>query len=230
VSDVKVRMGRVAWMTAWLGFLATATPLRAQGLADYDYTNLTFRGVGVEWGYLFPSRVDPTQSIGLRMDLGYLGPGVRIVPGVTYWVSNFKRSEVAKLDRRVEGLIQKQTGEPAPPVDLGTIRWSDVAISMDADVVWRAPRDVLTSVGLGVSAHVLNGSGAAVDGTFVQDLLSTVSAGLDVHAGLEYPLRRWIRLYGQGRYDLVENLHYFQIRLGGQLILRGAGLDGGHSP
>ena len=33
----------------------------AQSLADYDYTNLKFRGIGVEWGYLWPTRVDATQ-------------------------------------------------------------------------------------------------------------------------------------------------------------------------
>jgi hypothetical protein len=163
------------------------------------------------------------------MDLGYLGPGVRIVPSVTYWASDFKRSEVARLENRVESLIQKQTGSPSPPVDLGRIRWSDVAIALDADVVWRVPLNVYTSAGLGVSAHVLNGSGAAVDGTFVQDLLSTVSAGVDVHAGAEYPVRRWLRLYGQGRYDLVENLSYFQLRLGAEILVRKTGLDAGQS-
>lgn len=226
MSYVKAWRGG-AWVAACIAALASAVPLAGQGLANYDYTNLSFRGFGVEWGYLYPTRVNPTQSIGLRMDLGYLGPGVRIVPGITYWRSDFKSGEVTKLENRVEQLITDQTGLPSPPVDLGRIRWSDVAISVDADVVWHVPLHLLTSAGLGVSAHVLRGSGPAVNGTFVQDLLNTVSAGLDAHAGIEYPLRHWIRLYGQGRYDLIEHLRYFQLRLGAQFMLRGARLDSG---
>ncbi len=217
------------WAVAWMVALAAAAPLAGQGLANYDYTNLSWRGFGVDWGYLYPTRVNPTQSIGLQMDLGYLGPGVRIVPGITYWASYFKRSEVAKLDHRIEHLITDQTGSPSPPVDLGRIRWQDVALSVDADVVWRVPMNVLTSLGLGVSAHVMNGYGPAVDGTFVQDLLNTVSAGFDGHAGLEVPVRHWIRVYGQARYDFIEHLRYFQFRLGAQFILRNASLDTGGS-
>ncbi len=227
MSYAKVGRRWIVSAATCVGLLAVATPVAGQGLANYDYTNLKFQGIGVDWGYVRATRVDPTQSIGLRVDLGYLGPGVRIVPSVTYWASDFKHSEVAKLQNRVESLIQKQTGQPSPPVDLGNIRWSDVAIGLDADVVWRVPFQVLTSAGLGISAHVLNGSGAAVDGTFVQDLLSTVSAGVDAHAGLEYPLRHWIRLYGQARYDVVENLRYFQLRLGAQIMVHGPAAAGG---
>src|SRR5437868_5245249 len=57
----------------------------AQTLADYDYENLTFRGIGVDYGLIWPSKVDRTGAYSLRLDLGFLGPGVRVSPSVTYW-------------------------------------------------------------------------------------------------------------------------------------------------
>lgn len=199
--------------------VCVGTPAAAQELADFDYENLSFRGVGVEWGYMYPSRVVETQSYGLRFDLGYLGPGVRIVPGVTYWSSPFKDSEVEELENSVEGLISDQTGSPSPEVDLGEIKWSDIAVSVDAQMVWRVPFGILTHMGLGVALHILNGEGAAIDGTFVEDLLDSVSPGGNLHLGLEYPLHERLRLQSQGRYEFLGDLQYFQIRLGAQLMV-----------
>ena len=68
---------------------------------------------------------------------------------------------------------------------------SDVVMSLDAQVVWRVPYGLLTYAGVGASAHVLNGGGPAVDGTFVEDLLDSVTAGFNLHGGLEYPMDRF---------------------------------------
>jgi hypothetical protein len=191
---------------------------RAQDLADLDYEHLEFRGIGVEVGYLFPTRVERTESYGLRFDLGYLGPGLRIVPSFTYWSAPFQQEEVTTLERRVASLVSRQTGQPAPTVDLGTLEWTDYAVGLDAHVVWRAPLNLLTYAGLGLSAHVLDGSGAAIEGTFVEDLLDSVSAGFNLHLGGEYPVTERLRLVGQGRYEVLEDMQYFQVRLGGQIL------------
>lgn len=217
---------------AWRGALGAslacavlAAPARGQGLADFDYENLRFRGFAPEWGYLWPTRVEPTQSWGVRLDLGYLGPGVRIVPSVTYWTSTFKAAEVRELEQRVASLISTQLGQVPPEVDLGVIDWTDVALAVDAQLVWRVPYGVLTFVGLGAAAHMLDGAGAAVDGTFVEDLLDSVTAGVNAHAGVEYPVARRFRIYGQGRYEVMGDLRYTQVRLGGQ-IMTGASAPG----
>ncbi|GIT52746.1 MAG: hypothetical protein Ct9H300mP15_29590 [Gemmatimonadota bacterium] len=81
----------------------------SQELADLDYDKLSFRGVGIEWGKLYPTRVDQTESYGIRVDLGYLGPGLRILPGVSYWTSPLTTREIARLEDRVESLVQSQT-------------------------------------------------------------------------------------------------------------------------
>jgi len=212
------RAARRGVIGAALALASLVPAARGQDLADYDYENLRFRGMAAEWGYLWPTRVEPTASWGVRLDLGYLGPGLRIVPSVTYWTSPFKAAEVRDLEERVASLIATQTDEPPPVVDLGVIDWRDVALAVDAQLVWRVPYGVLTFAGLGAAAHMLDGSGAAVDDTFVEDLLDSVTAGFNVHAGLEYPWSSRIRLYGQARYEVMGDLRYPQVRFGGQLM------------
>lgn len=209
----------VALGMAFLAGFAVPERGAAQELADFDYENLTFRGFGAEWGYMYPSRVENTHSYGVRMDLGYLGPGLRIVPSVMYWSSPLKASEVQELEGSVETLIDQQIDGPSPSVDLGSIQWSDVAVGVDAQVVWRVPFGVLTYAGLGGAVHVLNGDGAAINGTFVEDLLDSWTPGMNLHLGAEYLLGERLRVSSQGRYEVLGDLQYFQIRLGGQFMI-----------
>ncbi len=206
-------------VTAVVGVVAGPNGAKGQEPADFDYENLSLRGLGFEWGYSYPSRVEQTQSYGLRIDMGYLGPGLRIVPSVTYWKAPFQAAEIEELEARVAGLVQAQSGGAAPSVDLGTIEWSDVAVALDAHVVWSIPLGFLSFGGLGIAAHVMNGDGAAINGTFVEDLLDSVAAGFNLHAGLEYPVSDRFRLNGQGRYEVLGDLQYFQMRFGAQLMI-----------
>jgi len=207
--------------------LMGARPAAAQGLADFDYENLSFRGVMLEGGAVFPSGVESTGSFGMRADLGFLGPGVRVTAGLSRWSSSLRRSEVRALEERVEELVQAETGS-RPTVNLGQISLSDVAVNADAHVVWRVPPGFLTYAGAGGTAHVLRGGGAAIEDTFIQDLLNAIRAGVNVHAGVEVPLTRQFRLVGETRYELVQSFSYLQFRLGGQVTWGGwaAGEEG----
>lgn len=200
--------------------LMGARPLSAQGLADFDYENLSLRGVMLEGGIVFPSGVESTGSFGMRADLGFLGPGVRVNAGLSRWSSSLRRSEVNALEERVEDLVQGETGS-RPTVNLGQITLSDVALNVDAHVVWRVPPGFLTYAGAGGTAHVLRGGGSAIEDTFVQDLLNSIRAGLNLHAGVEVPLSRQFRLVGESRYELVQSFSYLQLRLGGQVMWGG---------
>ncbi len=197
--------------------LMAPRPAAAQGLADFDYENLTFRGVMLDAGYITSSRVEPTSSIGGRADLGFLGPGVRVVAGFNRWSSFLELEEVRGLERRLEDLIFEQTGEETS-VDLGDITWSDMAFHGDAHFLWRVPFGLLTYAGMGATAHVLRGGGVAIDDTFVEDLLDSIRAGINVHAGIELPLSDRFRLVGESRFEVLENLNYLQFRLGGQFL------------
>ena len=136
------------------GVLARAG--HAQELADFDYENLAFRGFSLEVGYVWPDKVEPVATYGVRMDLGYLGPGLRIVPSITYWSSRMKAREVGELESRLDRLIaQTQPGVSYAPVTFGLIDWSDLALALDAHVVWRVPYGLLTFAGAGASIHFL---------------------------------------------------------------------------
>lgn len=213
--------GRLGMIGAVIAVLAsgTALPATAQDLADFDYENLSFRGLAVEGGYIVPNKVESTSSIGIRADLGYLGPGLRIVPFVSYWDSELERDEVADLEASVNRLVDRQAPPGTPPADvtLGTVEWSDLVIGTDAHVVWAIPLNLLTYAGAGAAVHVLNGSGEAVDDTFVEDLLDSFRAGFNLHTGIEYPWDRF-RLYGTARFEVLEDVNYFEFRLGGQIM------------
>jgi hypothetical protein len=200
-----------------LGFALVPAGGSAQSLADFDYEYLSFRGMSLEWGYIWPTRVDPTYTVGTRIDLGYLGPGLRIVPGLTYWSSSMKEKEVRKLEERVGELIDPTSSYD--PVAFGEIDWSDLVLSLDGHFVWSVPFDLLSYVGAGVSAHIMNGEGSAISGTFVEDLLDSFFAGVNFHAGLEYPLSDLFRVYGLGRYEILGDLRYMELRMGGQVML-----------
>jgi hypothetical protein len=204
-------------------FLSVGEVGAQTSLADYDYENLSFRGFSFESGYIWPTRVDPTYTIGTRVDLGYLGPGIRLIPGVAYWSSTMKHSEVRQLERNIDGLVEGQF-DPGPGytgVDLGTIDWSDFILSMDGHFVWSIPLDLLTFAGGGMSLHFMNGDGKAIRGTFVEDLLDSVKPGFNLHGGLEYPMFDGFRLYGVARYEMMEDLRYLELRIGGQIMLTG---------
>lgn len=212
-----VRRGALAALAA---SVVAAAPGAGQGLADYDYDQLSIRGIGFEAGYLFPSRVENTAQYGMRVDLGYLGPGVRLLPRFGYFSTTMTDGEVAKLENRVAQLVFEQNPlAPLPTVDLGVVDWSAVSIGLDGQFVWRVPFDVLTYLGVGFAAHFQNGGGDAIDGTFVEDLLDSTVAGVNAHAGLEVPVTRMVRLYGDVRYEFLGDLRFAAVRGGIQLMI-----------
>lgn len=199
-----------------------ALPSGAQTLEDYDYANLSFRGVGIDWGTIWPDKVDATGAWSLRFDLGFLGPAVRIMPTLSYWSSRMKSGELQSVAERLNQLpaLQEQ-GVTLTREDLGTVDWSDVSLTIDTHAVFTLPWDVITYVGAGVGVHALNGRGSAIEETFIEDLLDTVTAGVAVMTGAEYDIARNFRLYGELRYTLASDVRYPGFRFGGALMLPG---------
>ena len=93
---------------------------------------------------------------------------------------------------------------------LGEITWSDVALHGDLHYLWQEPVGILGFAGTGLSAHLLRGSGAAIDDTF----LHSIRAGVNLPAGIEFPLHRRLKVVGEARYEILEDLTYLQLRLG----------------
>jgi hypothetical protein len=207
-----------------LGFALAAAPAGAQTLADYDYENLEFRGVGIDFGHIWADKVHNTALYSIRVDLGYLGPGVRIIPSISYWRSEFTGKHLDGLARR----ISETAGVTLIGEDLGTIRWSDISLSLDGHFVWNTPIRVLTFAGAGFGLHALNGQGEAIRGTFVEDLLDSITAALAPIAGFEFePVDRF-RVYAEGRYTIMNSIQYFSARGGLQFMFsQGTGIPVG---
>jgi len=198
----------------------SAVPAAAQELADYDYDQLSFRGIGLYGGGIWPTRVEATGAFGVRADLGYAGPGVRVSPYAGFWSSTMKASEVRRLSDRVEELVLEQDPTAGPVnVDLGTIDWSDFVVGIDAHFVWAVPYDVLTYAGAGFAAHITNGSGPGIDDTFVEDLIDSFAAGINVHGGLEYLATDRLRVFAEARYEIQADLRYPELRTGFSIYL-----------
>jgi hypothetical protein len=205
-------------LTAALSLWPAAAP--AQTLADYDYENLTFRGVGADFGRIWPNKVEPTSIWSVRLDLGYLGPAVRLAPTISYWTSRFRKTELDRLADRLSGLPPlREQGVIVTGDDLGDIHWSDLTIGVDAHVVWTAPLDIITFVGGGLSVHALNGRGDVIDDTFIEDLLDSTAPGASVLAGFEVQVAPGLRVYAETRYTLASDVRYPSVRVGGAFML-----------
>jgi hypothetical protein len=212
-------MHRFARFAAIAALLMAPAALEAQGLADYDYENLSFRGIGADIGRIWPNKVDATTAYSLRFDLGFLGPAVRIVPSISYWNSTLKRSELERLAQRLEEIPVLADQDVTIGVDdLGRIEWSDVGLNLDAQAVWTAPYNVFTYIGAGFSLHLMNGQGGAIDGTFIEDLLDSTPAGIAVMGGLEYEIGQRFRVYGEGRYTLQSDVRYPGLKIGAAVM------------
>lgn len=202
--------------------LALAVPGRmvGQSLDEFDYENLSFRGVMLESGYLWADNAENTSSVAIRFDLGYLAPGFRLMPGVSYWSSELDRAQVSGLENRLNELVVAQGGAPGT-IQLGTIDRRDIAVSLDGQFVWSIPFGLVSFAGAGLSAHFLDGSGADIDDTFIEDLLDSVQAGVNVQVGLEYSLNDRIKIYGSPKFELLDDLKYFELRFGAHILWGG---------
>lgn len=196
----------------------TALPAAAQTLADYDYEYLGFRGIGVGAGYLWSDKVLNTEQLTLRLDLGYLGPGVRIIPSVGFWKSEFTADELDDFAIRLSDRLDVDIDG----ADLAPLEWSDLSLSLDGQFVWNTPFRTLTFVGAGLGFHALNGQGDAIDDTFVEDLLDAITLGVSALAGLEFEPVDRLRVFGEGRYTVMNSIHYLSGRAGLQFMFSAA--------
>lgn len=196
-----------------LALLAPPAPARAQSLEDYDYENLEFRGVGLEVGNIWPIRVEPALALGVRADLGFLGPGVRIVPRASFWSSRLRDEQVDELREQLLGLCRDQGSDCL--AELGEIRISDLTLGADAHYTFETGLAATPYAGLGASLHLLNGRGDVINGTFVEDLLDALAPGVDLVGGAELPLGGALRLFAEARGTVSSDVRYLGLSAGG---------------
>jgi hypothetical protein len=204
---------------AWLPLLLAlaAAPAAAQRRdTGYGFQTLAFRGLGVDVGRIWPSRLESATVYTGRADLGRLAPNVRIVPSLTYWSSRYRKAEVERFAKEIQELCTQQSTN-CPLLDLGTVRLSDLALGLDAQGTYHTRTPLVFFLGAGGALHLINGQGNAIEGTFVEQILDAISPGADLSAGLELPLFSGLRVFTEGRAVLTSNTRYASITVGGSI-------------
>lgn len=187
--------------------LAAAGRVPAQTLEDYDYTNLGFRAIGVEARWVDASQNESTIGVGLRVDLGFLGPYIRIVPRAGWWSANVNDSSVEELERQLEEVSDLPPGS----INLGSLKRTAWNLGLDAQ--WTLQEAVLAPyLGVGADLYLLDDDGAAIEGTFLDSVVITAGISGVIGAELNF-LDHW-RVYSELRGTLVTDASNASVGLG----------------
>ncbi len=109
--------------------------------------------------------------------------------GLSYYKADFSSEARARFEQRLKGVVIDPAGDDT--IRLGRITWSDVTGDVDLQYVLPQGHAVTAYLGVGLGAHIRHGSGPAINGTFVQDALNSVTAGLNGTIGAEVGAKRW---------------------------------------
>jgi hypothetical protein len=187
-------VGRLGGRSGGLfALLLTACPparLPAQVLRQFSYDNLGPTAFQADLGMLGASRLRGAITGGMRVDYGLIAPRIRLLLGLSYYRARFSREEIVRFEQRIRELVTDPTGDAT--VSVGTIHWADLTGDLDLQYVLPHGSSVTTYLGLGLSVHVRSASGAAISGTFLDEALDDVAAGLNGTVGAEFGIGpRW---------------------------------------
>ena len=190
-----------------------ASPLAAQRPLDrFSYDNLRFTGIWAEAGIATSDRLEGTAAYGVRIDLGQFAPRLRMLVGGSYTRSDFKQKEIDKFETTLRDVVTDPTNDFS--IDLGDIRWSDIALDVDLQYMLVQGRRYQPYLGAGAGMHIRNGSGQSIRGTFVEDALDMVGAGINFTAGLDVLVTRGLMMNIGGRAVVGSDLQTITLTVG----------------
>lgn len=202
--------------------LLTVVPpfrLSAQGvLNQFSYDNVRLSGIQADLGALGSSALQGTVVGGVRFDYGFIAPRIRVLLGLSYFKSEFDNESRERFERRIGALVEDPDSNFV--VNVGRIFWSDLTADLDLQYVVPQGRGVTMYAGVGASAHLRNGSGSAINGTFVEDALDEINAGFNATLGAEFSLSRAWRFTLDGRGVVSSGLSTVSLRSGFMYRLR----------
>jgi opacity protein-like surface antigen len=196
-------------------------------LNQFSYDNLRFSGIQADLGILGASHLTGAIVGGLRVDYGRIAPRVRLLLGISYFRSQFDQETRTRFEQRLKSLVIDPSGDDT--IRVGRIHWSDLAGDVDFQYALPQGNKVTAYLGAGIGIHFRNGSGQAIKGTFVEDALDVISAGLNGTLGLEFNLSPAWRFTMEGRGTLSSGLNTGSVRAGLMYRLRGSREQGAGS-
>lgn len=217
-------MGRSAVLVVLALTICPSAHLPAQSvLNQFSYENLRLSGIQLDAGLLGASDLRGSTAGGLRVDYGRIAPKVRLVLGLSYFQSEFDQQARNRFQQRLQSIVIDPTHDDT--IKVGRISLSDVVGDVDFQYVFPQGHGVTAYLGTGFSVHVRHGSGAAINGTFVQDALDVITAGLNGTMAFEFNLSHAWRFTVDGRGVLSSGLRTVSLRTG--IMYR---LPGGREP
>jgi hypothetical protein len=213
--------GLLALGAAWL---VGPRGLTAQGLLEqFSYENLKPSALQLDLGPLGGNNVRGTLAGGLRLDYGRIAPRVRVLLGLSYFKADFSTAARQRFVQRLRGVVSDPDSNYT--INLGPMTWSDVTGDLDLQYVLPQGHAVTAYMGVGLGIHVRHGSGPVINGTFVQDALNEITAGLNGTLGAEMGAKRW-RFTLDARGVLSSGLSTVSLRTG--VMYRWAGIGDAH--
>lgn len=187
--------------------------LSAQGvLNEFSYENLRLSGIQLDVGVLGANQLTGATVGGLRLDFGRIAPRVRLLLGLSYFKSEFDQESRTKFEQAIDSIVIDPSGDDT--INVGRIALGDFIGDIDFQYVFPQGHGITAYVGTGLSIHLRNGSGSTINGTFVEDALDVVTAGLNGTIGFEFNLTRAIRFTLEGRGVLSSGLQTASLRTG----------------
>jgi hypothetical protein len=181
-------------------------------LRQFSYDNVRLSAIQADIGALGSSELTGAVVGGLRLDYGRIAPRIRVLLGASYFRSEFDGQARARFEQRLRQFVIDPSGDDT--IRVGRIFWSDITADLDLQYVLPQGRGITTYVGLGASVHLRNGSGSAINGTFVEDALDEISAGFNASVGAEFALSRVWRFTLDGRGVVSSGLSTISLRSG----------------
>ena len=210
-NSTKALIRRAAFVGALQ--LGSARGLASQGvLSQFTYDDLRLSGVQLDFGSVSTKDLRGALIGGLRLDAGHLAPHVRVLLGVSYTRSRFTGRAVARFNRTLLKLVNDPDSNAT--IDVGRVNLSDVIADLDLQYVFNERGPVLIALGLGAGAHFRNGSGQAINGTFIEDALDGVAPALNGSADVAVAIAPAWQLTAELRATLLSDFSTASARVG----------------
>jgi opacity protein-like surface antigen len=186
---------------------------RAQGFLDeFSYEGLRLAGVGFEFGGIASDRLTSELTGAFRVDYGMFAPHVRVVFGLGYFKGQFDADEIQAFEDQIALVVYDPNG--GFEVRVGDVTWADWMGSLDLQYLPVPAGRIRPYAGLGVAVHLRDGDGPAISGTFVEDALDTIEAGIEASAGVEVSLTESLAVTADLRAGLSGELRTIAARGG----------------
>jgi len=150
-------------------------------LEQFSYEGLRFSGIGFEFGGVVSNRLTREMTPAVRIDYGRIAPNVRVLIGASYFKGDFKPGEIEAFESGLERVVQNPP--PDLEINVGPITWTNIEVDLDLQYMFEGGGRITNYVGVGIAAFLRNGTGVAIEDTFVEDALDAIDAGINVSVG-----------------------------------------------